>query len=47
MKQLLCATLEGNEAKNVEVQFTATKGLPAFSIVGMVNTAITESIEPI
>ena len=45
MKQILCATLEGIEAKNVEVQFTATKGLPAFSIVGMVNTAITESKE--
>lgn len=45
MKQLRCATLEGLEAKTVEVQFTATKGLPAFSIVGMVNTAITESKE--
>jgi magnesium chelatase family protein len=45
MKQLLCATLEGIEPKNVEVQFTATKGLPAFTIVGMVNTAITESKE--
>lgn len=45
MKHLLCATLEGIEAKNVEVQFTATKGLPAFTIVGMVNTAITESKE--
>jgi magnesium chelatase family protein len=45
MKHLLCATLEGIDAKNVEVQFTATKGLPAFSIVGMVNTAITESKE--
>ncbi|MFA6188792.1 MAG: magnesium chelatase domain-containing protein [Sulfuricurvum sp.] len=45
MKQLLCATLEGLEAKTVEVQFTATKGLPAFTIVGMVNTAITESKE--
>lgn len=42
MKQLLCATLEGIDAKTVEVQFTATKGLPAFSIVGMVNTAITD-----
>jgi magnesium chelatase family protein len=45
MKQLLCATLEGIEAKTVEVQFTATKGLPAFTIVGIVNTAITESKE--
>lgn len=45
MKQLLCATFEGIEAKTVEVQFTATKGLPAFTIVGMANTAITESKE--
>jgi len=45
MKQLLCATFEGIDAKTVEVQFTATKGLPAFTIVGMVNTAISESKE--
>ena len=45
MKQLLCATFEGIDAKSVEVQFTATKGLPAFTIVGMANTAITESKE--
>jgi magnesium chelatase family protein len=45
MKQLLCATFEGIDAKSVDVQFTATKGLPAFTIVGMANTAITESKE--
>lgn len=45
MKQLLCATFDGIEAVPVEVQFSATKGLPAFSIVGMANTAITESKE--
>jgi magnesium chelatase family protein len=45
MKQLRCATFEGIDAETVEVQFTATKGLPAFSIVGMANTAITESKE--
>lgn len=45
MKQLFCATFEGIEAKCVEVQFSATKGLPAFSIVGMANTAISESKE--
>ena len=45
MKQLLCATFEGIDAAPVDVQFTATKGLPAFSIVGMANTAITESKE--
>lgn len=45
MKQLLCATFEGIDAAPVDVQFTATKGLPAFSIVGMANAAITESKE--
>lgn len=45
MKQLLCATFEGIDAKTVEVQFSATKGLPAFTIVGMANTAIAESKE--
>jgi len=45
MKQLLCATFEGIDAATVDVQFTATKGLPAFTIVGMANTAITESKE--
>ncbi|MDO9304749.1 MAG: YifB family Mg chelatase-like AAA ATPase [Sulfuricurvum sp.] len=45
MKRLLCATFEGIDAKTVEVQFTATKGLPAFTIVGMANTAIAESKE--
>lgn len=45
MNQLLCATFEGIDAATVEVQFSATKGLPAFSIVGMANTAITESKE--
>lgn len=47
MKQLLCATFEGIDASSVEVQFTATKGLPAFTIVGMANTAITESKESV
>ncbi|MDD2828406.1 MAG: YifB family Mg chelatase-like AAA ATPase [Sulfuricurvum sp.] len=45
MKQLLCATFEGIDAQTVEVQFSATKGLPAFTIVGMANTAIAESKE--
>lgn len=45
MKHLLCATLEGLDAKTVQVEFTATKGLPAFTIVGMANTAISESKE--
>lgn len=45
MKKLLCATLEGIEAKVVEVECTLTKGLPSFSIVGMASTAITEAKE--
>lgn len=45
MNHLQCATLDGIEAKAVQVEFTATKGLPAFTIVGMANTAISESKE--
>jgi magnesium chelatase family protein len=45
MKQLLCATYEGIEAQPVTVESTLTKGLPSFNIVGMANTAITESKE--
>lgn len=45
MKRLLCATYEGIEAQPVYVESTLTKGLPSFNIVGMANTAITESRE--
>lgn len=45
MKKIYCATFEGIEAKAVSVEATLTKGLPSFSIVGMANTAITESKE--
>ena len=45
MKKLLCATYEGIEAQPVYVESTLTKGLPSFNIVGMANTAITESKE--
>ncbi len=45
MKKLLCATYEGIEAQSVSVESTLTKGLPSFNIVGMANTAITESKE--
>lgn len=45
MKRLLCATYEGIEAQSVYVESTLTKGLPSFNIVGMANTAITESRE--
>lgn len=45
MKKISCATLEGIEAKVVDVESTLTKGLPSFSIVGMASTAITEAKE--
>lgn len=45
MKSLKCATYEGLDAKLVHVESTLTKGLPSFSIVGMVSTAISEAKE--
>ncbi len=45
MKSVRCATLDGFEAQEVAVEATLTKGLPSFSIVGLVSTAITESKE--
>ena len=45
MKSLHCATYEGLDAKIVHVESTLTKGLPSFSIVGMVSTAISEAKE--
>lgn len=43
MKMLKCASLDGIEAVSIAVESTFTKGLPNFSIGGMVNTAIQES----
>ncbi|SFV70913.1 MG(2+) CHELATASE FAMILY PROTEIN / ComM-related protein [hydrothermal vent metagenome] len=45
MKKIKCATNEGIEARVVTVEATLTKGLPSFSIVGMVSTAISEAKE--
>ncbi|MCF6201526.1 MAG: YifB family Mg chelatase-like AAA ATPase, partial [Hydrogenimonas sp.] len=45
MKQLLAATLDGIEAKPVDVETTFTKGLPAFGIVGLAGSSIQESKE--
>lgn len=45
MKSVKCATYEGLDAKLVHVESTLTKGLPSFSIVGMVSTAISEAKE--
>lgn len=43
MKTVNSATLDGFESLSVEVEATFTKALPAFSIVGLGNTAIQES----
>lgn len=43
MKCLKCATLNEIDAKEVDVEITFAKGLPIFTIVGLVNTVITES----
>ena len=45
MKSLLCATLDGFEAQQVVVEVSITSGLPSFSIVGLVSTAISEAKE--
>ena len=45
MKKIKCATYEGLDAKVVDVESTLTKGLPSFSIIGMVSTNITEARE--
>ena len=45
VKHLLCATLDGIDAKPVDVEATFTKGLPAFGIVGLGSTSIQESKE--
>ena len=45
MKSLRCATLDGFEAKEVVVESTLTKGLPAFTIVGLASLSINEARE--
>jgi len=42
---LTCATLEGVNAKIVEVEATFTKGLPGFSLVGLASSDIQEAKE--
>ncbi len=42
---LFSATLEGINAKKIEVEATLTKGLPSFSIVGLVSSDIQEAKE--
>lgn len=43
MKIVKSASLESHFASNINVEATFTKGLPSFTIVGMVSTSINES----
>ncbi|WP_200763001.1 YifB family Mg chelatase-like AAA ATPase [Nitrosophilus alvini] len=45
MKTLLCATLDANEAKRVEVESSLVRALPSFSIVGLASSSIQEAKE--
>lgn len=47
VKKFLCATLDFNTAKEVEVESAFVRALPGFSIVGMANQSIQESKERI
>ncbi len=45
VNHLTCATLEGVNARVIEVEATFTKGLPGFSVVGLASNDIQESKE--
>ncbi|HFQ60882.1 MAG TPA: ATP-binding protein [Epsilonproteobacteria bacterium] len=45
VNRLTCATLEGVNAKVIEVEATFTKGLPGFAVVGLVSSDIQEAKE--
>ena len=45
VNRLTCATLDGVNAKVIEVEATFTKGLPGFSVVGLASSDIQESKE--
>jgi magnesium chelatase family protein len=47
MKQIQCATLDGFDAKVVDVEVAFVRALPSFSIVGLAQTSIQESRERI
>jgi len=47
MSNLKCASLDGIDAIEVNIESTFTKGLPSFSIVGLASTSIQESRERI
>ena len=40
VNRILCATLDGVEARSIEVEATFTKGLPGFSVVGLAGNDI-------
>ncbi len=45
VNHLMCATLDGVDAKIVDVEGSLTKGLPTFNIVGLVSSDIQEARE--
>jgi magnesium chelatase family protein len=45
VNKLTCATLEGVNAKVIEVEATFTKGLPGFAVVGLASSDIQEAKE--
>ncbi len=45
MKKLLCATMDGFDAKVVDVEVAFVRALPSFAIVGLAQTSIQESKE--
>ena len=45
VNRLLCATLEGVQAKVIDVEATFTKGLPGFTVVGLASSDIQEAKE--
>jgi magnesium chelatase family protein len=45
VNRLTCATLDGVNAKVIEVEATFTKGLPGFAVVGLASTDIQEAKE--
>ena len=45
VNSLACATLEGVNAKVIEVEATFTKGLPGFAVVGLASSDIQEAKE--
>ncbi len=45
VNRLTCATLEGVNARVIEVEATFTKGLPGFSVVGLASSDIQEAKE--